>query len=92
LTTKAVQRFQCQYQIVCSGAPKTTGYGSVGPRTRAKLNEIYGGGTSLPQATTTVPAGGAQTNVENLQNQLNALQQQLLQLMELMEQIKNKAQ
>lgn len=40
LTLKAVQRFQTKYGIVSSGSPSTTGYGRVGPRTRAKLNEL----------------------------------------------------
>ena len=42
LTQKAIQRFQVKYGIVNSGTPSTTGYGRVGPKTRAKLNEIYG--------------------------------------------------
>ncbi len=40
LTQKAVQRFQCKYNIVCSGTPNTTGYGFVGPKTRARINEL----------------------------------------------------
>jgi hypothetical protein len=40
LTQAAIQRFQCKYNIVCSGTPASTGYGVVGPRTRAKLNEL----------------------------------------------------
>ena len=40
LTQKAVQKFQCKYGIICSGTPYSTGYGSVGPKTRAKLNEL----------------------------------------------------
>ena len=42
LTENAVQRFQTQYGIVSSGTPSTTGYGHVGPRTRAKINELLG--------------------------------------------------
>ncbi|HTK60377.1 MAG TPA: peptidoglycan-binding domain-containing protein [Candidatus Baltobacteraceae bacterium] len=38
LTLDAVRRFQCAKNIVCAGAPSTTGYGRVGPRTRAALN------------------------------------------------------
>lgn len=37
LTTDAVQRYQRKYTIVISGTPETTGYGVVGPRTRAAL-------------------------------------------------------
>ncbi len=42
LTLKAVQRFQCKYGIVCEGSPQTTGFGRVGPKTRAKLQEVFG--------------------------------------------------
>ena len=47
LTKKAVQRFQEKYGIVSGGTPDTTGYGYVGPKTRAKLNEVFGGGNNL---------------------------------------------
>ncbi len=41
LTIQAVQRFQMKHSIVTTaGAP---GYGYVGPGTRAKLNQLYGG-------------------------------------------------
>lgn len=42
LTEIAVQKFQTKYNIVISGTPSTTGYGKVGPQTRAKLTELYG--------------------------------------------------
>lgn len=38
-TVKAVQKFQAKYGLASSGKP---GYGVVGPKTRAKLNELYG--------------------------------------------------
>lgn len=38
LTERAVQRYQAAKGIVSSGTPQTTGYGVVGPRTRAFLN------------------------------------------------------
>lgn len=38
LTEAAVQKFQCEKGIVCAGTPSTTGYGMVGPSTRAALN------------------------------------------------------
>lgn len=44
LTAAAVQRFQCREGIVCSGTAATTGYGRVGPQTRARLNVLMGGG------------------------------------------------
>lgn len=37
LTRAAVRRFQCEKNIVCQGSETTTGYGLVGPRTRALL-------------------------------------------------------
>lgn len=42
MTEAAVQKFQAKYGIVSSGTPATTGYGAVGPKTRAKLNALYG--------------------------------------------------
>ncbi len=52
LTTKAVQAFQAKYGIVSSGTPTTTGYGRVGPKTRAKLNEVFGGAAVIPPVVT----------------------------------------
>jgi chitodextrinase len=40
LTQGAVQKFQCDQNIVCSGNPKTTGWGLVGVRTRKALNAL----------------------------------------------------
>ena len=40
ITEAAVQNFQKTHGIVSSGIPDTTGYGQVGPKTRAKLNEL----------------------------------------------------
>lgn len=37
LTQQAVQRWQVQYGVVSSGSPSTTGYGAVGPKTRAAM-------------------------------------------------------
>lgn len=42
LTVEAIKKFQAKYGIVSSGTPETTGYGSLGPKTRAKLNELMG--------------------------------------------------
>ncbi len=42
LTQAAVKKFQAKYNIVSSGTPSTTGYGAVGPKTRAKLNQLFG--------------------------------------------------
>lgn len=37
LTRDALRRFQCAKAITCEGSEKTTGYGRLGPRTRAAL-------------------------------------------------------
>ncbi|MDD2807651.1 MAG: peptidoglycan-binding domain-containing protein [Patescibacteria group bacterium] len=37
LTRAAVQRFQCEKNIVCQGSEATTGYGQTGPQTRTAL-------------------------------------------------------
>ncbi|MBU3925945.1 peptidoglycan-binding protein [Patescibacteria group bacterium] len=42
LTESAIKKFQCNHGIVCSGAPETTGYGAVGPLTRAKIRCLCG--------------------------------------------------
>ncbi len=43
LTKRAVRRFQEKYNIVSSGDEATTGFGSVEPKTRAKLELLSGG-------------------------------------------------
>jgi hypothetical protein len=40
LTREAVKRFQCSKNITCSGDESSTGYGRVGPLTRASLNQV----------------------------------------------------
>jgi peptidoglycan hydrolase-like protein with peptidoglycan-binding domain len=42
LTTRAIQVFQRRHGIISFGDSESTGYGVLGPRTLAKLNEIYG--------------------------------------------------
>lgn len=39
-TERAVQRFQAKHGIASGGSPAATGYGAVGPKTRAKLNSV----------------------------------------------------
>ena len=41
LTEAAVQRWQAQHSIVSTGSPATTGYGAVGPETRAALANCH---------------------------------------------------
>ena len=40
MTREALQRFQCDQHIVCSGSEKTTGYGMVGEKTRLALARL----------------------------------------------------
>lgn len=42
-TERAVQRFQITHGLATRDTPLSAGYGIVGPKTRAKLNEISGG-------------------------------------------------
>jgi peptidoglycan hydrolase-like protein with peptidoglycan-binding domain len=68
LTAKAIQRFQIKYNIVSSGTPATTGFGSVGPKTLAKLNEVFGVQTTTPTLggtaqIVTVPTSSSQQSV-----------------------------
>lgn len=48
LTQTAVRNFQCKNNIVCSGTSATTGYGAVGPRTRAAIARVCSSGSSIP--------------------------------------------
>ena len=48
LTEGAVKRFQQKHNIVSSGTPLTTGYGTVGPKTRATLNSLLTTTSSTP--------------------------------------------
>jgi len=41
LTKDALQKFQCKKGIVCGGDERTTGYGMVGPKTRAAFTSYY---------------------------------------------------
>lgn len=57
LTEKALQDFQSKAGIVSSGSPSATGWGALGPRTRAAVNAKCGGistTTTSPAVQTTV--------------------------------------
>jgi peptidoglycan hydrolase-like protein with peptidoglycan-binding domain len=58
-TLKAVQRFQEKYGVATAAS---SGYGLVGPATRAKLVEIFGGASApslpLPPVSTVLPGSG----------------------------------
>lgn len=72
LTQKAIRRFQCDHDIVCSGSAGTTGWGSVGAKTRVALNNLYGNNPSSNAQNQSL-----QAQLLNLQAQLQALQNQV---------------
>lgn len=76
VTQAAVQSFQRASNIVSSGTPLSTGYGSVGPTTRARINQLLGGGSTTGFASTLTPA-----QVAAIKAQILVLQQQVLQLL-----------
>ena len=77
-TQKAVQKFQQKHGLAQPGDP---GYGYVGPKTRAKLQEVFGGApsTSSGQAAQNAPSSPTSQSqqVQQLLEQLQALQAQL---------------
>ena len=74
LTEKAAQAFQKANNIVSTGSPSTTGYGSVGPKTRAKINSMLNTTfTSCTAATPTASTQSLQDQIKALQTQVNAL-------------------
>ena len=88
-TTRAVQKFQMKYGLIKS--VKDLGSGQVGPKTRAKLNELFGAvSASVPQPVApTVPASPAPpvapasapvaSDVKAIQDQITALRAKILQ-------------
>lgn len=76
LTQKAVQQFQCDQNIVCSGGPTTTGWGMVGAKTRAALNSLEGGASATAGTNATTNAGAA-TSLQQMEAKLQALEAQL---------------
>jgi len=77
LTKGAVQRFQEKYGVASAGS---LGYGRVGPATRAKLQEVFGGTSSVaPSASDSGTSAAQPVSSDNIA-QIQALQEQLLQL------------
>ncbi|OHB08434.1 MAG: hypothetical protein A3I19_00115 [Candidatus Zambryskibacteria bacterium RIFCSPLOWO2_02_FULL_38_13] len=59
LTQTATQSFQRAQNIVSSGSPLTTGYGVVGPTTRARINSLLGVVQTVQTVPTSVTVGGS---------------------------------
>ena len=65
LTQKAVQRFQCKYENICSGTPEANGYGAVDMNTRLKIEEVFGGSTNDSPGNNTPTEGQSQQDTIN---------------------------
>ena len=76
LTKKAVQNFQKKYGIASSGNENTTGYGLVGPKTLAKIKEVFGATTS-GTATDSVGATSKAQQIQQIQTLINQLLEQV---------------
>ncbi|MEK7093247.1 MAG: peptidoglycan-binding protein [Patescibacteria group bacterium] len=63
LTQKAVGRFQVKYGVA---TPSDAGYGNVGPKTRAKLQEVFGGVGSVTAAPAIPTSSGSASFSVNL--------------------------
>ena len=75
LTTRAVERFQRKYGIVSGNTP-IIGYGRVGPRTLAKIHEVFGGSTSAyaqSTARTTMTKAERQVRIAQIEQKIRSL-------------------
>ena len=79
LTKKAVQNFQKKYGIASSGNENTTGYGLVGPKTLAKIKEVFG---------TSAAGSGQSVSIDTTASKAQQIQQIQTLINQLLEQIK----
>ena len=77
LTRKAVQRFQKKYGIVSSGNENTTGYGLVGPKTLAKIKEVFGASAGTSQAVSIDTSASKAQQIQAIQTLINQLLEQV---------------
>ncbi|MFH1534763.1 MAG: peptidoglycan-binding protein [Patescibacteria group bacterium] len=77
LTKRAVQRFQAKHGIVSSGNEATTGYGLVGPKTRAKIQEVFSSQYVSSQTETQTQIEQIQAKIQELLEKIKLLQEQL---------------
>ena len=96
LTRSAVQRFQCKYEILCESqdpvlrlSQDLTAYGYVGPKTRAKINELFNLQPITDNLRLTTNNG---EQIRLIQEKLNDLQSQLTEILnQLVERLKNQS-
>lgn len=77
LTLKAIEKFQCNESIVCTGG---AGWGIVGPKTRAALNALEGTSTASTTSEaipSTVPASSMLSEIQTLEAELATLEAKL---------------
>ena len=87
LTRKAVQNFQKKYGIASSGNEKTTGYGLVGPKTLAKIKEVFGT-RSETSGQATAAGSGQSVSIDTTATKAQQIQQIQTLINQLLEQIK----
>ena len=80
LTRTAVKKFQCKYNIVCSGNENTTGYGLVGPKTRLKLTEVFS--KSSTESNSISNTTNSTSDTTNTTNAIAEIQQKIQELLE----------
>jgi peptidoglycan hydrolase-like protein with peptidoglycan-binding domain len=80
LTEAAVQQWQSSHGVVSLGSAATTGYGAVGPRTRAALAAACSGGVSAWAPTGST--GSPQANNSSIQSTIDALLAQVKALLD----------
>ncbi|MFA7216954.1 MAG: peptidoglycan-binding protein, partial [Candidatus Paceibacterota bacterium] len=78
ITENAVKSFQRFQNIVSSGTPETTGYGNVGPSTRARINTML---VFTETSTVSAPTTVTSSNLETLQSQIQIMQAQVMELL-----------
>jgi hypothetical protein len=86
LTKKAVQEFQCDNDIVCTGAEYTTGYGMVNGETRTALNQKAAESDSTSESNRVqirVRSSDSSQNHSSADDSRSALQQQITDLREM---------
>ena len=85
LLRSAVQNFQCKYGIVCSGSQDGNGYGVVGPKTRAKIQDVFGSGDTSVESNETGATSTPKTQKPATRTVSSKLQQQIQQMMKQLE-------